>query len=177
MVTEADEVIVAKIQSGETEKFGEIIDRYQKRLAGFIRKIIGNHDEVDDLVEDSLVAVYENIQDFDTKKKFSSWILRIAHNKTVDFIKKKKSLILSGEWDEIDKRNKLFEEVEVEREKKEKVSNALNKLELKYREVLILKYFEDKSYDEISDVLQTTVNNVGVMINRAKKKLKEVYEE
>jgi len=172
-----DEEIIAKIQSGKTDKFGEIIDRYQKRLAGFVRKIIGNSDEVEDLVEDSLVAAFENIQSFNIKRKFSSWILRITHNKTVDFVKKRKTLILPEEWDGVDKKNKLFEEIEIEREEKEKINEALSKLDLKYREVLVLKYFEDKSYEEISDILQTTVNNVGVMVNRAKKKLREIYEK
>ena len=171
-----DEEIIARIQGGETEIFGKIIDRYQRRLAGFIKKIIGNHDEVDDLVENSLVAAYINIQDFDTKKMFSSWILRIAHNITVDFIKKKKPLILPEDWEGIDEKNKLFEEMEIEREEKIKVDKALKKLELKYREVLVLKYFEDKSYEDISEILRTTVSNVGIMIKRAKEKLKKFYE-
>lgn len=171
-----DEKIIAKIQGGETERFGEIIDRYQRRLTGFIKKIIGNHDEVDDLVENSLVAAYVNIQDFDTKRNFSSWILRIAHNITVDFIKKKKPQILPEDWEGIDNKNKLFEEMETEREEKMKVNKALKKLELKYREVLVLKYFEDKSYEEISDILHKNTSNVGVMIKRAKEKLKKLYE-
>ena len=177
MTALTDEKIVVRIQSGETEIFGKIIDRYQRRLAGFIKKIIGNHDEVDDLVENSLVAAYVNIQDFDTKKKFSSWILRIAHNITVDFIKKKKPLILPEDWDEADKNNKLFEEMEIEREEKIKINGALEKLELKYREVLVLKYFEDKSYEEISDILHTSTSNVGVIIKRAQSKLREIYEK
>jgi len=58
-------------------------------------------------------------------------------------------------------------------EDKKEIHNAINKLELKYKEVIILYFFEEKSYEEISDILHTTVSNVGVMLNRAKTKLKQ----
>lgn len=173
-----DEEIVGLVRNGDVEKYGEIISRYEKRLRGFIYKIIGRNAEVDDLVEESLIAAYQNLQGFDDRQKFSSWILRIAHNKTVDYIKKKKPKL----WDEDKITNyelritneNILEDLEIKNEKKHELQKAIAKLELKYREVIVLYFFEEKSYEEISDILKITTSNVGVMLKRAKEKLKIV---
>ena len=167
------------VVAGDEEKYGKIISRYEKRLKGFIKKLIGNNLEVDDIVEDSLILAYQNLRGFDAKQQFSSWILRIAHNKTVDYIKKKKPKLVGD--DEItnyelritNENKSIIEELEIKDEDKKEIHNAINKLELKYKEVIILYFFEKKSYEEISDILHTTVSNVGVMLNRAKTKLKQ----
>ena len=70
-----------------------------------------------------------------------------------------------------------MEDLEIENEDKKMVCEAIEKLEVKYREVVTLYYFEDKSYEEISDVLRTTTSNVGVMIKRAKSKLRNVIRK
>jgi len=175
-----DEEIIKLVVSGDSEKYGEIITRYEKRLRGFIKKLIGNNLEVDDIVEDSLISAYQNLNGFDNKLQFSSWILRIAHNKTVDFIKKKKPKIINDE--EIlnlefrISKHDLIEELEIKKEDSKNLHRAIDKLELKYKEIIILYFFEDKSYEEISDILHITVSNVGVMLSRAKDKLKKNYE-
>lgn len=172
-----DEEIIKLVVDGDVEKYGEIISRYEKRLRGFVYKIIGRNAEVDDLVEESLIAAYQNLQGFDHRQKFSSWILRIAHNKTVDYIKKKKPKLAGDELEDFRDDGKLFEELEIEKESKKELHKVIGKLELKYREVIILYFFEEKSYEEISDILKTTNSNVGVMLKRAKEKLKIVIRK
>ncbi|HBP50837.1 TPA: hypothetical protein DD455_00700 [Candidatus Shapirobacteria bacterium] len=172
----SDEDVVELIQKGDREKFGEIIKRYQGKLFGYIKNLINqNNMEVEDVVEDSLVSAYENLNGFDTSKKFSSWIYRIAHNKAVDYFKKKKIKKESLEdRDEILEtgKEKLIEELEIEKERKMAVNKAVKNLELKYREVVLLYYFEEKNYEEISDILHISIGNVGVLLYRAKEKLK-----
>lgn len=136
--------------------------------------------EVEDVVEDSLISAYENLNGFDTSKKFSSWIYRIAHNKAIDYFKKKR--IKSEEIDSRDeiletRNEKLIEELEIEKEEKKVVARAIENLELKYREVVLLYYFEEKSYEEISDILHIPVSNVGVLLFRAKIMLKKILEK
>jgi RNA polymerase sigma-70 factor (ECF subfamily) len=177
----SDEKIVKLIQCGEKEKFGEIIKRYQGRLFGYIKNLINqNNMEVEDVVEDSLISAYENLNGFDTSKKFSSWIYRIAHNEAIDYFKKKR--IKSEEIDSRDeiletRNEKLIEELEIEKEEKKMVAGAIENLELKYREVVLLYYFEEKSYEEISDILHIPVSNVGVLLFRAKIMLKKILEK
>lgn len=170
----SDEKIVKLIQEGDREKFGKIIERYQGKLFGYIKNLINqNNMEVEDVVEDTLVSAYQNLNGFDTSKKFSSWIYRIAHNKAIDFFKKKrlKTTALNDEL-EIGLKDGLFEELEIKKHDKKMVSKAVNSLEIKYKEVVVLYFFEDKSYEEISDILHIPVSNVGVLLYRAKDKLK-----
>lgn len=171
--------MVSIIQKGDTDKFGLIIDRYQQKLFWYIKRLVNQRDdEVEDLVAEVMVAAYRNIMGFDVKKKFSSWIYRIAHNKAIDFIKRKKNKTVDIEdFEELLPDNKkLLEEVEIEKEEKKKVRSAISKLELNYREVIMLYFFEERSYEEISEILHVPQSNVGVLLFRAKKRLKAIYD-
>lgn len=176
---ESDEEIVGLIQKGESEKFGEIIRRYQGKLKTYVGGLINQEEmEVEDVVEDSLIAAYENLNEFDRSKKFSSWLYRIAHNKAIDYFKKKriKGREMGEEEEWLENKDKLIEELEIEKERREKIRQAIEKLEWKYREVIILYYFEDKNYEEISDILHISINKAGVWLYRAREKLKESLE-
>ena len=177
-----DEEIVLKIQKGSKETFAEIVDRYQGKLYGYLRRITNQPaEEVEDLLQEVFISAYINIRGFDIKKSFSSWIYRIAHNKAIDFFKKKKLKKVTAldedneEW--IVKEEKLQEELEIEAEQKKKISLASTTLELPYKEVVELYYFEDKSYEEISDILHIPTTNVGVLLFRAKKTLQKLLAD
>ncbi|MFA5026094.1 MAG: RNA polymerase sigma factor [Candidatus Shapirobacteria bacterium] len=174
-----DEKIVQLIQRGDKEKFGEIIKRYQGKLFGYIKNLINqNNMEVEDVVEDALISAYENLNGFDTSKKFSSWIYRIAHNKAVDYFKKGrvKTENLEDKEEMLEIGKKLIEEMEIEKENKARINRAVDDLELKYKEVIILYFFENKNYEEISDILHISVSGVGVLLYRAKEKLRKILK-
>lgn len=165
---------------GDRAEYGKIIERYQGKLFGYIKNLINqNNMEVEDVVEDTLVSAYQNLNGFEASKKFSSWIYRIAHNKAIDFYKKKrlKSQILDSGNEILESDEKLIEELEMEKEKARMVTRAVNSLELKYKEVVLLYFFDDKSYDEISDILHISTSSVGVLLFRAKEKLKKVIKD
>jgi len=171
-----DEELVALIQRGDKEKFGEIIERYQNKLFWYVKGIINqDNEEVEDVVQEAFLSSYINIQGFDCKKKFSSWIYRITHNKAIDTFKRKRLKKESMDiYEEILKNDsKLLEELQIDKEKEEAVEKAINKLELKYKEVVRLYFYDNKSYDEISDILRIPTNNVGVLLYRAKNRLKK----
>ncbi|HAP38046.1 TPA: hypothetical protein DCQ19_04180 [Candidatus Shapirobacteria bacterium] len=176
-----DEKIVELVRDGDKEKYSEIVERYEKKMFYYIKRMINQADEeVEDLVQEVLVAAYENLAGFDTKKKFSSWIYRIAHNKAIDYFKKKKMNIDVdiGENEEYwMSKGRLPEDIEIDRQEGEELRKAVNGLEMKYREVIWLYYFEEKNYDEISDILRIPTSNVGVLLFRAKEKLKNRYEK
>lgn len=175
----SDEEIVVQVQNGKVDEYGLIIDRYQKKLFWYVKNLINQTDEeVEDLVEETLVRAYQNIQGFEKGKKFSSWIYRIAHNQAVDFIKKAKLKTTSIEDKEelIEKEEKLMEDLMIEDENKTMVADAIGKLEIKYKEIILLYFFENKSYEEISDILHIQTTNVGVLLFRAKEKLKKILE-
>lgn len=175
-----DERLAELVKQGEVEAYAELMERYQPKMEKYIGGILWwSREEVDDLVSEILVRAYENMRGFRPGWKFSSWIYRIGHNLTVDWLKKQKG---NKSW-EIEENNVAMEEsgepeaVAVSQEREERVKRLMGKLETKYREVVWLYYFEDKSYEEIADILETTVSNVGVRLKRAKDFLKKYEQE
>lgn len=176
----SDEEVIKLIQEGDGEKYKVIMDRYYGKLLFYIKRTINQTEEdAEDILSEVLISAYENIMGFDTKKRFSSWIYRIAHNKAIDSFKKRKvkTITIEDKDDFLEDHQKLVEDLEIEKEISEKVASAVSSLDLKYREVIVLHYFEERSYEEISEILRIPVNNVGVLLYRAKKILKNKLEE
>lgn len=177
----SDEQIAQSVQSGDAELFGDLIDRYEAKLKRYGRKFLSYQDEIEDLVQDVFIKAYSNIKSFDPEMRFSPWIYRIAHNTFVNQLKRKQRQgptvfdfdtilpILSSK--ETADAEVLSAELRAE------LDEILIDLPVKYREVLILHYFEELSYKEISDVLQIPVTTVGVRMNRGRLKLKESYDQ
>lgn len=173
----SDEELIKIIVEGDREKFGEIIERYQEKIFGYLKNLTNqSNEEIEDLMAEVFINGYTNLQSFDTKKKFSSWIFRIAHNRAIDFFKKRKIKTKTMEESEemIGDGKKIFEEIEIEKEERKRVNQAVEKLEIKYREVILLYFYDERSYEEISDILHIPTSNVGVLLYRAKDKLKKL---
>ena len=175
----SDNELIALIREKDSNRYSEIIERYQGKLFAYLFRLIGNREEAEDLLQDVFIKAYKNINSYDTSRKFSSWIYRIAHNEAVNFIKRRylKKFI---SWEDISSTKDKMEaksmddgpdEIWLKKESTEGVGEAIQKLPLKYRQVLLLRYFSDKSYEEISEILGKPLNTVGTLINRAKKKL------
>ena len=153
-----------------------IIDRYESKLIQYIRRVIFvSKEDAEDILQEVFIKAYRNLNGYDSKYSFSSWIYRIAHNEAISFLRKKKSVIESNQDIEIFDKISSGEDIEddfVTELKRKEVRKLLGMLDTKYREVLILRYFEDMEYNEISDILHTSVGNVSSLINRGKSKFK-----
>ena len=157
----SDEELIKMIVKGDKERFGEIIERYQKKIFGYLKNLTNqSNEEIEDLMAEVFINGYTNLQSFDTKKKFSSWIFRVAHNKAVDFFKKRKVKTKTMEESEelVGDGKKLFEEIEIEKEERKRVNQAVERLEIKYKEVILLYFYDERSYEEISDILHIPTN-------------------
>jgi RNA polymerase sigma-70 factor, ECF subfamily len=160
----------------------EIASRYQRKLFIYLYRFVGNKEETEDLLQNVFLKVFKYCENFDTKRKFSSWIYRIAHNEAVNYIKRKsikkfislEDFVSSKDRIETKTEAKSPMEVWMGKELRLEMEDALKKLPEKYREVLEMRYFSEKSYEEISKILKKPVNTVGTLINRAKKKLDDV---
>jgi RNA polymerase sigma-70 factor (ECF subfamily) len=164
--------------------YAEIISRYKDKIFRYICRIssIAN-DDVEDLTQDIFLSAYENLNSFDTDQSFSSWIYRIAHNKTINFWKKHEREFGSISVEEnmfiVDS---VFNESSVQKdmediENKEVVENVLKHMSIKYREILILQYIEHKDYKEMSDILEKPMGSIATLVNRAKKQFKKTMLE
>jgi len=178
------EGIVKKIQLGRKELFFEIEKTYGKKLYFYIYHLIGSKEDVEDVLQNVFIRAFEKIHSFDTSRQFSSWIYRIAHNESINWMKRNRKRYTIS-WDDVsatkDKREMSLEDESLEEkwERKElrvNIRSALKRLPHKYREVLILRFYLEKSYEEIGSIIGKPRNTVGTLINRAKKKMGVLLE-
>lgn len=179
MIKQMSDEKLASLSFNDEKYFEEIVERYTDKIRKYIARIIGNWQESEDITQEVFIKAYTNIASFDPKMKFSSWVYRIAHNESVNFIKKHYKTQNVEYSDEI--KNKFIEDNEalvkiLEKENKDLVKNGLYQLKENDREILELYYFEEKSYIEISDILEISINSVGPKIKRAKNKLEKIIK-
>jgi RNA polymerase sigma-70 factor (ECF subfamily) len=175
----SDEMLAQRVQEGHKEDFGILMERYQAKLFRYGKKFITGHDNIEDVVQDVFIKTYQHIKSFDTSKKFSSWIYRIAHNTYVNAVKKQsREPLYLFDFDLILGHTIVENPREREQEQEEirlLVEKGLDMLPSRYREIIVLYYMEELSYKEIADILQVPVGTVGIRLKRAKDKLKDVY--
>lgn len=176
-----DEEIVLLVKTGDIESFRELVDRYESKLKRYSRKFLFDRSDTDDLVQDVFIKAYVNIQSFDNSKMFSPWIYRIAHNEFVNALKKKlSSRIFSLDLDTFFP-HPIAPDTADDFLEKQFTSSILDKhlkqIDPKYREPMILYFFEDMDYKEISQILEIPISTVGVRIKRGKDKLKEILKD
>lgn len=171
-----DESIVIAVQQGDVDAFGELMHRYETKLKRYGRKFLSRPEDIDDLVQDVFIKAYENIQSFNTGLRFSPWIYRIAHNTFVNELKRKsRNWLPSFDPDVILPLIPAKETTDgdaLDIELRDQIDTLVQSLPDKYREVVVLHYIEELSYQEISEVLQIPVSTVGVRMNRARTQLR-----
>jgi len=178
-----DEELVALTLKNQ-DFFSCIVERYEAKLTRYIRRIsAATQEDAEDLLQEIFVKVYRNLYGFDPSLKFSLWIYRIAHNQVISQWRKTKSRpqVLKFEADEdFLKFIAADEDLAGNIERKftgEEVRDVISRLDGKYKEVLVLKFLEEKDYKEISDILRKPLGTVATLINRAKKQFAKVVKE
>jgi len=173
----SDEIIVGRVQGGDVDEFASLMDRYEKKITRYGKKFLSQPDDIKDIVQEIFTKAYVNIKSFDCKRKFSPWIYRIAHNEFVNALKKKKSEKLAFvDFDLFFPHPAAKETADSDIERadlRRLLDDYIGKLPVKYREPLILYYFEEMGYREIADVLRLPVSTVGVRLQRGKALLKD----
>jgi len=166
---EKNDAEVVELTLDNQSYFLVLMKRYEQALLRYIFRISSfSTEEAEDVLQDVFIKVYRNLNSYDTGLKFSSWIYRVTHNEVISRYRKEKSRGTAVNW-EINEdilNSFLSQEVKV----------ILNELDNKYREVLVLKFLEEKDYKEISDILKKPIGTVGTLVNRAKKQFKNIWQ-
>lgn len=178
-----DEILWIKdIITGQTQKFTKIIDRYQKKILNYFYRWTGNKEDAEDLTQELFSRVFNNLKNFNSEYKFSTWIYKIAYNLAIDFKRKKKSdLSFDGESKEENILREKIENNDYEKiakfpeqiEQQEKIKLALLKLPENQRQAIILRVYEEKNYKEISEIMDFSKSAVESLLFRARENLKK----
>lgn len=171
-----DEEIIEKVRSNDRELYAIIIERYKNKLLRYATNLVHDYDGANHVVQDSLVKSYINLNGFNTKKKFSSWIYRIVHNEAMNALKKYKNEVPVLNDFDFESEQDITKEFE-QKETTINVEKCLKSIPLIYSEPLSLYYLDEKSYEEISDILRIPMGTVATRINRAKKLMKNICQK
>jgi RNA polymerase sigma-70 factor (ECF subfamily) len=174
-----EELVVESLVNPDV--FATIIYRYEKQLLRYIRRISGVPiEDAQDILQESFLRVYRNLNDFDASLTFSSWIYRIVYNATVSVYRKCKSRPEGNRVDVDDDvlhriagNENILESVEQD-DIARRVRLVIDTLPEKYHEVIVLYYFEEKTYREISDILRKPEGSVATLLSRAKRRLRKM---
>lgn len=172
----SDEELVEQIRTDDQEQYAQIVKRYQGKLLRYASGIVKDDQLSEDIVQETFIKAFKNLNNFNTDKKFSSWIYRIAHNESLNIIRRSKKTVSMGSDFEVVDDVDVLEDYS-KKETTRMVKKCLNKMPLIYSEVLILYFLENKKYDEISDILRLQINTVGTRISRAKLLIKKICQK
>ena len=178
---EEQTLLVHALQNSATQEAGfkTLIKEYQQPLYWHIRKIVFDHEDADDVLQNTYIKIFKNIKNFRGESKLFSWMYRIATNEALTFIKQK-SRKLGLSLNEFNEKqvNQLEADVYFEGDAIAlKLQLAVANLPEKQRLVFNLKYYEELKYEEISDILETSVGGLKASYHHAVKKIKNELEQ
>lgn len=180
---------IEALREGTNQAYGRLLDDYQQKVFNTCISFVPNREDAEDIAQDVFVEVFNSISKFEGSSKLSTWIYRIAVNKSLEFIRKKNTKkrfgfmqSLLGNDTPID-RSSYFTEFNhpgillENKEKNEILFAAINKLPEAQRIVYTLNKIDDLSYQEVSEITQKSISSIESLLFRAKKNLQELLHE
>jgi RNA polymerase sigma-70 factor (ECF subfamily) len=178
--------LVEAFRRGDEKAFEELVRRYQRQVANIIYLTLGNRDEIEDLTQEVFIRVYKSLARFEHDASVYSWIYRITVNLCIDEIRRKKiKRTLSLQWFtdyKLEQERKFKEKTTpadnvLSEERRQMVREALLKLSPLHRTVIVLREYEDLSYEDIAKTLNISTQAVKSRIFRAREELRKMLGE
>jgi len=167
---------------GNTNSFSYLVRSYKKPLFTYLLRLSGNKSTAEDMFQETLLKVWQSLKNYNEQNKFSSWLFSIAHNVAVDILRKRKvrdNIIYMDEIHEPDNRLNPFT-ILITKESGVKISNAINTLPDKQKQVFLLRQHGEMTFKEIAGLLNEPLNTVlGHMhyaVEKLRKELVDKYE-
>lgn len=173
-----DQELIEKLVGEETRNlaFNQLVRKYQERIYWHVRKMVLDHDDADDVVQEVFIKIWKNLHRFRQDSKLYTWIYRIATNECLNFLKKKKrvSLLSLTDYQGV-LISKLDMSIQLDGDMIEmKLQKALLTLPDKQRLVFNMKYFDEMKYADISEITGTSIGSLKASYHHAVKKIEEI---
>jgi RNA polymerase sigma-70 factor (ECF subfamily) len=182
--TLADGELVTRAISGREDGFEELVRRYQRPIAAYVYRMVGNYESALDLTQEVFIKIYGSLERYRPEYKFSTWIYKIAHNAAVDHLRRhavrEQSLVRetdTGEQRELPlASNRLTPEQEYAgKERRVEIEQVVQQLPPAYRELIVLRHSHDLSYDEIAEVTGLPLGTVKNRLFRARELMRQEF--
>ncbi len=181
MAIETDKYILNLFRDNKSKNyaFDLIIKQYQERIYWHIRRMVINHDDADDITQNTFIKAWKGLENFNEEAQIYTWLYRIATNESITFLNKKKRILFIPILDiEKDLSNQLQsdnyyngDEIQL------KLQKAILTLPEKQRLVFNMKYYDDLKYEEISEILSTSIGALKASYHHAVKKIETFLKE
>ncbi len=178
-----DSELIGRALDGSQEAYQKLLERYQKTVYHIVIKIIRNSDDAQDLVQETFMRAFNTLESYRSEFRFSTWLCKIAANCSIDYLRKKKIKAFSMDKPyetqdgsvemELQDTGANPEEYLLRKQKLVSIEEAIKTLPAKYKEVIVYRHHDDKSYEEISKILGIPIGTVKARIFRARELLKK----
>lgn len=176
--------VVSRAKEGDQKAYAELMQRYKDSIYFMALKMVNNKDDAMDLTVETFGKAFENLEKYKPDFAFSTWLFRIATNNCIDFIRKKRLNVVSlniltdhdGEERQFEVRSESLnpEENSIKKQENEKLKNIVEQLPARYRTLIVLRYFDEQSYEEIATQLDLPLGTVKAQLFRARDLLANV---
>ena len=173
-----DNFLMEEVKEGKVEKLAVLFEKYHVQLFNFFLRLTGNRGASEDLVQDVFLRILKYRTTYKGQSKFTVWMYQIARNAHIDYLRKSKGeLSLDDQWDEVVKAEPTpLDRLEHGQDVK-LLQEALARLPLKKREVLVLSRYQDMKYKDIAELFGCQIGTVKAHVHRAIKDLGKIYYE
>ena len=183
----SDHDLVARAQQGSEKAYRELLGRYERPVFSIIYRMIRDREQAEDLAQETFVRVFNNIDRYDSRYKFSSWVFKIATNLTIDWIRRREVETVSIDGsrnaltsDEIEatsitlaSKDENPEELLEAKQLGAEIEAAISRLRPEYRAAILLRHVDGREYQEIADILSLPLGTVKTYIHRGRNELRE----
>jgi len=176
-----DGELVRSAIAGRDAGFEELVRRYQRPIAAYVYRMVGDYDAALDLTQEVFIKVYNSLTRYRSEFKFSTWIYKIAHNAAIDYLRRhtvrEQTLCSSIDGDRreisIESRRLTPEQESERRERRSEIESVVQLLPAAYRELIALRHSHDLSYDEIAEVTGLPLGTVKNRLFRARETMRD----
>ncbi len=178
-----DGELVAQAKEGNLEAFSRLMEKYQEKIYQLVSRFTQNHDDTDDLLQETWMCAFRSLKNFREEARFSTWIYRIAMNLTINFLKRRKKEKEKRDWpkekseyDAMPDPRRCSSAEHLSFELREKIQEEVSRLPLPYRSAFTLVVFESMSLRQAAEVLGVAENTVAWRMHKARKMLQKRLE-
>ena len=171
--------LVNRILAGNTRAFQAVVETHQRLVSHIVFRMISNDTDREDMCQDVFLKVYQNLADFNFESKLSTWIAKIAYNTCINFLERKKTVLVddfSSEGDSFDifsSNDTLPDESAEKNDLSVRLHGEIERMPVHFRAILTLYHLDEMSYSEISEVMELPEGTVKSHLFRARKLLRE----